>query len=296
MTNVVNAISVDVEEYFHAANIAEVTGREKWAELPSRVVDSTDKILQIFADHDTRGTFFVLGYVAERHPELVKRIVEQGHELSSHGYGHHCVYDQDPSSFLEDISKTKKLLEDITGQEILGYRAPNFSILQDNDWAYDCLIQAGYRYDSSSYPIRHHRYGNRSRPLEANVITRDGGELLELPMAVATTNIIGKEVRLPVAGGAYWRLLPLKYISWGLHKINSTDKRGANCYLHPWELDPNQPVFEELPFFSKLRHYGKLDQFEKKLSYFLSNFKFGSVRELAVREFGERALKVFEQK
>ena len=276
----VNVLSIDVEEYFHAANLFEVAGPRKWAALPSTVVPATNEILEVLAQHSVKATFFVLGYCARRHPQMVRDIVEQGHELASHGYGHRIAYTQTPKQFLRDVSISKKLLEDLSGVEVRGYRAPNFSITPRNPWGYNCLVEAGYLYDSSTYPIWHPRYANRAESLEPTCLLIEGKRLFRFPLAVASLNLFGKEYRFPVAGGAYWRLLPKTYNVWGMRSINNKDRWFAT-YLHPWELDTRQPKFDELPLARRIRHYGNVDSFKERLSYYLSRFSFSSFAQVA---------------
>ncbi len=273
-----NAISVDVEEYFHAASLDPVAGPAKWHKFPSRVESSTHKILNLFDRLQAKGTFFVLGYVARRNPSLVREIASRGHEIASHGYAHRIAYEQTPKQFARDISRSKLLLEDICGARVIGYRAPSFSINDQNPWAHDELIRAGYRYDSSLYPIRHPRYGNREKPLLPFFIRREEGSLLVLPLAVSPFRILGKDFRLPVAGGAYWRFFPRNIILRGLQSINRTTDTPFICYFHPWEIDPDQPRFQELPVLTKIRHYKGLSNYSSTVEYFLKNFTFDSIQ------------------
>lgn len=276
----VNAISVDVEEYFHAQNVQQFVPRERWHAMPSRVVESTQRVLDLFARHQVRATFFVLGYVADAHPSLVKEIHRAGHEVASHGYWHQLVYSQSPAEFRDDVTRSKALLEDLIGESIIGFRAPNFSILSSVDWAYDILVEAGYQYDSSLYPVWHPRYANLQRPLVPEQLRRRNGTLLEVPLAVATKNLFGRELRAPVAGGAYWRLLPRIYNFWGLRQIAATPDRVAVCYFHPWELDPGQPRVKSLSFPTRIRHYGGTSRFSRILEKYLQKFEFGTIRAL----------------
>ena len=283
-----NSISVDTEEYYHATNIEAIIKRPQWDKTPSRIEQSIDQVLQIFSDASTKATFFILGIIAEKHPSMVKRIAADGHEIGSHGYEHHLVYEQEPLSFLNDISKTKKLLEDTISAPVIGYRAPNFSIVPKCDWAYDQLIKAGYVYDSSVYPIRHPRYSNATKPRNAFEVVRETGRIFELPLAVANVSLLGREIRLPIAGGAYWRLFPLCYTMWGLGNIRTKDGMEFNCYFHPWELDSTQPRFEALSFLTKIRHYGGIGTFDKKLKKLLATFPFAPLKVVAKNIFGEK--------
>ncbi|MCB0325772.1 MAG: DUF3473 domain-containing protein, partial [Bdellovibrionales bacterium] len=216
-----------------------------------------------------------------RHPEVVRAIAARGHEIASHGYGHRLVYSQTDRQFYRDVYRTKRLLEDIVGCEVRGYRAPNFSITERTPWAYDCLIRAGYTYDSSRYPVRHPRYGNRQLPRQPERIVRPAGSLEVFPLSVAAITLAGREVRVPVAGGAYWRLLPLPLMTWGLDRIIRNDRMWCNCYLHPWELDAGQPVLGALPTLTRIRHYGGTRHFAKRLEYFLERYQFGGILDAA---------------
>ena len=258
---------MDVEEYYHASNLDEILGPRNWHKLPSRVESSTMQLLDIFDAHSAKGTFFTLGSTARRHPDLVKEIVKRGHELASHGYGHRIVYTQSRKNFFRDIRKSKLVLESITGVEVKGYRAPNFSIVEDVLWAYEELTRAGYSYDSSLYPVRHPRYGNSSRSIESEVINTAHGNLLILPLAVCS---IGSQFRLGIAGGGWWRLLPKTLIRLALRNVSH--QRPLNCYLHPWEIDSEQPRYEELSWLSKIRHYTGLKEFPNTISDFLNEF------------------------
>ena len=250
-----NSITVDVEEYFHAANLEPVAGPARWHALESRVEHSTDRLLSLYSELGLRSTFFVLGTTARRHPELVKRIAAAGHEVASHGYGHRLVRSQSERAFYRDVRKSKLLLEDLTGESVLGYRAPNFSIREDTRWAYDALVRAGYLYDSSLHPIAHPRYGNTHRSIHPERIETNSGPLFELPLSVFQYTFSGsREVRLPCSGGAYWRLFPTALI---VALLRNTLARSDNlvCYIHPWEIDSGQPVFRQLSALTRIRHY-----------------------------------------
>jgi polysaccharide deacetylase family protein (PEP-CTERM system associated) len=284
-----NAISVDVEEYFHAANLETVVGPAQWWRQESRVEASTDIVLELFSRLGIRGTFFVLGHSARRHPQMVKKIAVAGHEIASHGYGHRLAYTQQQKQFFRDVHRTKRLLEDLTGNEVIGYRAPNFSITDKNPWAYDTLIEAGYRYDSSRYPIYHPRYANQRKPRTPEKLECRGGSIYVLPLATTELSLLGRVLRIPLGGGAYWRLLPRSVMNWGLQRIIEKEKQWFTCYIHPWELDPLQPVFNELSPLTKLRHYGGITGFERTLEHFFNQFSFGPLREAAEQTFGANA-------
>jgi polysaccharide deacetylase family protein (PEP-CTERM system associated) len=276
------AISVDVEEYFHAANLSDVCPVKLWHGLPSRVEYSTHRLLDLFDEYDQKGTFFFLGYCAGKYPALVREIVNRGHELASHGYAHKSAYLQNRKQFERDTRRSKSLLEDISGIEVIGYRAPNFSIRDENLWAYDVLCDAGYRYDSSLYPVYHHRYGNPYRSTEPDYRTTESGTILILPLLTFSLGLPGRSgLRFPVAGGAYWRVLPSQCISWILSSTLSNAESPVICYFHPWETDPDQPFFSSLSPGRKIRHYTGLSGFEKKLKYVFSRFRSGTIQEVA---------------
>lgn len=275
-----NAISVDVEEYFHATNLDPYVGRSRWNEMSTRAPESINATLEVFEKTGTLGTFFVLGDFARRNPQQVKRLAEAGHEIASHGFNHQLAYLLSPEDFYEDIRSAKQLLEDICGTEVTGYRAPNFSITEKNPWAYDKLVEAGYTYDSSVYPVWHPRYTNLDKPRVITVRPTNGGELLIVPLAASELSLLGKKLRLPVAGGAYWRLFPEFFIRWGLSRINARDHIPFCCYIHPWELDPGQPRFEEMPALTKLRHYGGIADFSSRVERYLRAFEFSTIQKL----------------
>lgn len=273
-----NTISVDLEEYFHAANLENVAPVSSWSHLPKNVELNTNLILEIFERFNTKATFFVLGYIAKRFPELIKKIHHQGHEIASHGYFHQSVYSQTQKQFLRDIKISKKLLEDLCGERVIGYRAPNFSIKRESSpWAYDSLIETGFQYDSSLYPIWHPRYDNLAQSTFPQLYKNQEKSLLIIPLATYNLKLFNTNLRLPAAGGAYWRILPKIYNKIVLKKIEKTTE--ANCYFHPWELDPNMPIFNKLKFATKIRHYYGCKNFPKTLEYFLSNFKFGPINK-----------------
>ncbi|HMO18608.1 MAG TPA: DUF3473 domain-containing protein [Oligoflexia bacterium] len=274
------ALTIDLEEYFHAANLAEVCPIKSWSYLPSRVEMSCDILLDTFDRYKQKGTFFVLGYCARANPGLIKKISQRGHEIASHGFAHKIAYFQNRKQFFRDVDKSKKLLEDISGIKVHGYRAPNFSIRDENLWAYDELTKAGYTYDSSLYPVYHHRYGNPHRSLLPEERSTDYGKLLVLPLAVYLLNLGLKEFRLPVAGGAYWRFLPRFLTATALKQIEK-ERTPVICYLHPWEIDYGQPHFANLSLGKKIRHYYGVKSLTSKLDYFMSKFNFSSIKNVS---------------
>ncbi len=273
-----NVMTVDVEDYFHVTNFARVVPRESWSARESRVERNTDRLLQTFADCGVTATFFVLGWVGERFPHMVTRIAALGHEVASHGYEHQLVYDQTPAAFREDVRRARGVLEHACGRRIEGYRAPSFSITSRSLWALDVLIEEGFRYDSSIYPIRHHRYGIPDAPRHPYLVRRPSGMLLEVPGSTARV----APLNLPIGGGGYFRLLPYQWTRWGIERVNRSERRPVVFYVHPWEIDPDQP---RLPagVIARLRHYRNLDRTETRLRRLLHNFRFGPMRTLVDR-------------
>jgi polysaccharide deacetylase family protein (PEP-CTERM system associated) len=272
---VVNAMSVDVEDYYHVSVFDGVVPRHRWADLPSRVCRNTERLLEIFDGAGVRATFFVLGCVAEQHPALVRRIAAAGHEVASHGYGHRLVYDQTPEAFREDVRRGKRLLEDATGHAVHGYRAPSYSITARSLWALDILIGEGFTYDTSIFPIVHDRYGIPVSSRRPYAVSRPQGTLTEVP---GSTVRVGPW-NLPVAGGGYFRLLPYAWTRWGIARLNNLERESAVFYLHPWEIDPDQP---RLPaaWLGRFRHYRNLDRTAGRLESLLREFRFGPIRDL----------------
>jgi polysaccharide deacetylase family protein (PEP-CTERM system associated) len=268
-------MTIDVEDYFHVSAFDGVIPRQRWDTLESRVSANTDRLLEILGDSGVRGTFFVLGWVAERFPDLVRRIAGCGHEIASHGYGHRLVYDQTPDAFREDVRRAKALLEDAASTEVGGYRAPSYSITPRSLWAIDVLIEEGYWYDASIFPILHDRYGIPVSPRAPYRIERRAGTLVEVP---GSTVRLGT-YNLPIAGGGYFRLLPYAWARWGIGRLNQLEGQPAIFYLHPWEIDPDQP---RLPTgtLSRFRHYRNLHRTEDRLRALLSDFRFAPVRTL----------------
>jgi polysaccharide deacetylase family protein (PEP-CTERM system associated) len=269
-----NALTVDVEEYFQVAAFERQIGRDAWGRYPSRVETNTGRVLDVFAEHGVHATFFVLGWVAERSPALVRRIVADGHELASHGYDHTRATLLSRSAFHEDVSRTKSILEQLSGQSVRGYRAPSYSIGMHNLWALDVLREAGYVYSSSIYPIRHDLYGMPESPRFAFRLRRDG--ILELP--VTTVEIAGQ--KLPAGGGGYFRLLPYGAYAWALRRVNGRDRQPGIFYFHPWEVDPSQPRVNGASLRSRFRHYVNLGTMETRLKRLLSDFSWGRMDEV----------------
>lgn len=275
MARVLNALTVDVEDYFHVSAFADQIPQAQWEHYESRVCGNTDRLLDLFARAGVHGTFFVLGWVAERFPHLVRRIHAAGHELASHSYHHGLVYDTTPEAFLADLRRAKMAIEDAAGVSISGYRAPSYSITEPSLWALDLLVSEGYSYDSSIYPIRHDRYGIPSWPRHIHRIERSTGGLWELPGS--TVRRAG--VNLPIGGGGYFRLLPYEWTRRGIQALNQLEGQPAIFYLHPWEIDPDQPRVNT-GMLSRLRHYYNLDETENRLRRLLAEFRFGTVADV----------------
>lgn len=273
---VTNAFTVDVEDWHHCI----LHDPAQWCKYEDRIVYSTTKLLDIIEEKGVRATCFVLGYVAALHPELVKAIHDRGHEVATHGYNHQFIYNQTPQAFRADLERSIRTISEITGQRPLGYRAPFFSITNKSLWAYEVLTDMGFKYDSSVYPVLNHRYGLLSAPRFAHRVQTNGGtSLLELPLA--TARILG--LNLPVGGGVYFRALPywIFRMAWR-HTLG--EEQPLLFYMHPWEIDPDQPVMENIHPLFKARRYLNLRKAEKKLHTLLSDFKFAPVRDV----FGHR--------
>lgn len=267
MTPIRNAMTIDVEDYFQVSAFAPHISRDSWAALPCRVEANVDRILALLNNANVKATFFTLGWIAERYPAMVRRIVDNGHELASHGYGHLRASDQTATEFNDDITRSKSLLEDIGGQKVLGYRAPSFSIGTKNLWALDTLLQAGYRYSSSIYPIQHDHYGMPDAPRFAFYPNGKDG-LLEVP--ITTVRVMNKN--LPAGGGGYFRFFPYAVSRWFLQKVNREDKQPGIFYFHPWELDPGQPRQVGVSAKTRFRHYVNLDRMEGRIQALTRDF------------------------
>jgi polysaccharide deacetylase family protein (PEP-CTERM system associated) len=270
-----NALTVDLEEYFQVSNFDRVLARRDWDAQPSRVELETDRLLGLFAQHRVRATFFVLGWVAERRPELIRRIAAQGHEIACHGYGHELVYAIGPERFREDLKRSREAIQDASGVRVTGYRAPSYSITRDSLWALEILAEEGFTYDSSIFPIRHHRYGIPgfgSAPLR--LALPSGAQLREFPL---TTLAVGP-LRLPLAGGAYLRFLPPSVFHWGVRRLVAREHPTV-LYLHPWEIDAEQPR-QAVPWWVALNHYHNLDAVFGRLARLLDSFAFTAMSDV----------------
>lgn len=269
-----NALTVDVEDYFQVSAFEKHISVDSWSSLPCRVERTTNRILDLFAAHGAVGTFFILGWVAEHYPQLVRRISSEGHEIASHGFSHQRVTQLQPQEFRRDVSRTKKLLEDISGQAVMGYRAPSFSIDERNLWALDILSEEGYRYSSSIYPISHDHYGMPEAHRFAHY-PRDH-DLLEIP--VSTLALFG--LKLPCGGGGYFRLFPYCFSRWAIRHVNRAEQMSCVFYFHPWEIDPGQPRVAGLSWKARFRHYLNLKSTEQRLTRLLEDFSWDRMDQI----------------
>lgn len=276
---IVNGLSVDVEDWFQVGAFENVIERSDWDDLGLRVENNVLRILDMFDEADVKATFFTLGWVAKRHGPLMRRIVEAGHELASHGYDHARVFTFDRKQFAEDISKTRRILEDASGAKITGYRAPSFSIDQRTPWAYMELAEQGYAYSSSVAPVAHDHYGWRDAPRFA-FTPLPWSDLVEIPV---TTAILGGR-RVAAGGGGFFRVLPYAFSRWAIRQVNREENRPAVFYFHPWEIDPDQPRVPGAPLKSRLRHYTNLKKMAPKLRDLVGEFNWGRMDILAHRE------------
>lgn len=280
-----NALTVDVEDYYQVEAFSQVVRREDWPKWESRVVRNTNILLEMFARHNVKATFFTLGYVAETHPELVRQIANAGHEVACHSYHHRLIYHQTPEEFRQDVKKSKQLLEDIIGVPVIGYRAPTYSITEKSLWALDILIEEGFKYDSSIFPTRHDRYGIPDAERFPHVLHRPAGEIIEFPPSTVqfgSTNI-------PISGGGYFRLLPYSLFKLGWQTLHRRESKPAIFFLHPWEVDPEQPVVPGTKL-NIWRHRVNLKRTEGRLNQLLNDFSFAPVRQvLESRNLGLQA-------
>lgn len=270
-----NALTVDVEDYFQVAAFEKTVSKEQWENFPRRFSDNTEKLLNLFAEYSYKATFFVLGWIAERDPKLIRRIAEAGHEIASHGYDHQLVYRSDEKKFREDIRRTKELLQKITGRAIFGYRAPSWSLTARTPWAHRVLVEEGYRYDSSVFPIRHDLHGSPGARRDIHRIETEAGTIIEFPPAVL--RLFGHN--FPTGGGGFFRLYPYGLTRFMLRAINARE-RPFTFYIHPWEIDPEQPRIPDASWKSRFRHYVNLKRTESKLRRLLADFQFATMQEV----------------
>lgn len=264
MSKLTNAMTVDVEDYFQVSAFENIISRDSWDEMPVRVEKNTHHVMDIFSENDVKATFFMLGWVADRYPGLVERICKDGHELASHGYAHLRVTSQTRAEFREDIGRTKGMLEDMSGSEVKGYRAPSYSIGKANLWAHEEIQDAGYQYSSSVYPVHHDLYGFPEAP---RYMFKCREQLLEIPIS---TLPVGKR-NIPIGGGGYFRLFPYSFSRWAINRVNEREEKSTLFYFHPWEIDPEQPK-QQAGFKSRFRHYLNLTRMEARLQCLLKDF------------------------
>ena len=270
---ITNALTIDVEDYFQVSAFAPYIRRDEWDARECRIERNVGRILELLGQRGIKATFFTLGWIAERYPQLVRDIVAGGHELASHGFGHERATDLSESAFTQDVQRAKMLLEDLAGLPVLGYRAPSFSIGTGNLWAFDVLARAGYRYSSSIYPIRHDHYGMPDSPRFAYKLTSG---LLEIPI---TTLRMGNR-NLPSSGGGYFRLLPYALTRWMLRQVNQQDRESAIFYFHPWEIDPGQPRVDGIDLRTRFRHYVNIGRTEGRLQSLMDDFRWGRMDQI----------------
>ncbi len=275
----INALSIDVEDYFHVTAFERSIRRDDWGSCPLRVVQNTERILDMLDAHHTKATFFILGWVAERCAALVRDVQQRGHEIACHGYGHELVYRIGPKAFRDDIRRSKAILEDICGLPVLGYRAPSYSITRDSLWAFDILVEEGFHYDSSIFPIYHDIYGMPDASRFPHEVAVPAGTLKEFPMTTLELKFGSLRYRLPVAGGGYLRLFPVRFIRKAISFINDREEQPVVIYVHPWEVDPDQPRIKASPK-SRFRHYLNLDKTEEKVGYLLRTLQFSTMGQI----------------
>jgi polysaccharide deacetylase family protein (PEP-CTERM system associated) len=268
-----NALTIDVEDYYHVTGFESIVRFEDWERYESRVERNTHRLLDLFDDYDTKATFFVLGWLAERHPNLIHAIHTRGHEVASHGYAHQRIYTQTPTQFREETRKSKRILENAISHCVWGYRAASYSITKESLWALEILKEEGFAYDSSIFPVRHDRYGIPGYQRFCHVLTsQEGRGLVEFP--ISTLRLGGANI--PIAGGGYFRIFPYAFNRWALRRINERERQPALVYLHPWEIDPEQPRIHGSAL-SRFRQYVNLEKTEKRLIRLLKDFTFGPI-------------------
>ncbi|WP_319548664.1 XrtA system polysaccharide deacetylase [Desulfogranum marinum] len=268
-----NYLTIDVEDYFQVSAFEKNIKVDEWDNFESRVVNNTERILDILAEFETKATFFIVGWIAEKHPKLVRTIQRAGHPIGCHSYLHRKIYTLTPEQFREDTKRAKELLEEIIGQPILGYRAPSYSITEKSLWALEILAELGFEYDSSIFPVMHDNYGIPDSPRFP--YGHQHVKLYEYP--ISTARILGRTI--PVSGGGYFRLFPYWFTRWALETINNKEKQPYVFYLHPWEIDPKQPRFKTASFLSRFRHYNHLEDTENRLRSLLGDFSFEPLPE-----------------
>lgn len=274
--NIINALTIDVEDYFQVSAFSPYISRSNWENIECRVEKNIEVILEMLMRHGIKATFFILGWIAERYPSMVRKISSQGHEIASHGYGHERVTNLSKEDFLKDIKNSKRILEDISGTEVIGYRAPSFSIVEKNFWAFGLLADAGYRYSSSIYPIAHDHYGI---PNFSRFPCKIQENFLEVP--ISTLRILNKN--LPSSGGGYFRLFPYFFSKWILNKFNEIEGKPVIFYFHPWELDFDQPRVFDVDLKTRFRHYVNISKMENRLDLLCNDFRWGRMDDIFLK-------------
>ncbi len=278
-----NAMTVDVEDYFQVSAFEAYVSRENWKKFTCRVEENTDRILEMFSAHQVQATFFTLGWVAEHYPDLVRRIVEQGHDLASHGWDHKRVTTLTEREFAIDLKKSKERLEDVSGTKVNGYRAPSYSFTRENEWTHDVLLEQGYAYSSSIAPIKHDLYGIPDAPRFAHRYSDE--KVLELP--ITTIRLLNKNY--PCGGGGWFRLYPYGFSKWAIERVNKKDVEPAIFYFHPWEIDPDQPKINNLDAKTRFRHYQNLEKMEGKIIRLLEDFEWRTIPQVYAEELAAAA-------
>ena len=275
----VNALTIDVEDYFQVTAFERVVSRKGWETYPLRVEDNTSRVLDLLESHGVKATFFILGWIAERVPRLVKKIEARGHEIACHGYGHELIYGIGPKRFRDDVRRAKAILEGVTGKAVSGYRAPSYSVTRQSLWALDILVEEGFSYDSSIFPVIHDIYGIPGGERFPHDIETGAGTIREFPISTFPLKLGSWQPRLPIAGGGYLRLLPVALLKHAINHINRREKQPAVVYFHPWEIDPDQPRIKA-SYKSTFRHYVNLDKTENKIKRLLGSFRFATMTEV----------------
>lgn len=283
---ILNALTIDVEDYYHVSNFANVIPGHKWNSFESRVERNVDRILQFLERHGVKATFFVLGWVGERHPKMVRRIAGAGHEIACHTYSHQMVYQMDPQEFRQDTARAKAILEDQIQSPVRGFRAASYSIVEDSLWALDVLVELGFTYDSSIFPVYHDHYGiPRWTRFPEMTLTPGGNRILEFPLS--TLPVLG--YNLPIAGGGYLRIFPPQLIEYGIRRLNNHERKPAIIYFHPWEIDEDQPRIST-NLLTTFRHYHNISKVLPRIERLIKRFSFGPIQEVLKKHSDRFAL------
>jgi polysaccharide deacetylase family protein (PEP-CTERM system associated) len=285
VSQIINAMTVDVEDYFHVSAFENTIAKTDWEKTPLRVEHNTYRLLELFEKHNVKSTFFTLGWVAERCPNLIKAIVDQGHELASHGFAHQRITEMTKDDFITDVVKSKVILEQLSGTEVIGYRAPSFSLNDTNTWVYEKLIELGFLYSSSTYPIQHDLYGvpNWPRFIHERSESVHGQKIIEIPIPTLRKN----NINTGIGGGGYFRLYPYWLSKKRIDKFHEQEQKPYSFYFHPWEIDPDQPRVKDAPLKSKFRHYINLSRMEGKLERLLKDYQWNTMKSVYLNKNAE---------